>query len=276
MTNPPTNTTAPHSCQDICSRKRHTCSHSCPLPCHPGPCPPCQVALVVPCPSHNYPLTVKCHMSSNKQTSLTPVCGTDCARELSCGNMDHVCDSPCHYGPCRPCDIKEVVRCYCGKHDKEVACGWNKDKELFSTKIVDGVEEHWKGRYNCGEACDQFFDCGVHPCKEVSPGLSFNTTTKANVRHVTHIRSYPFHALTRRPKSHIAHAEPPIFAIYRITHDQTASLQSRHAASDARKKGSADISVLGHVTRGHVHLVTRKWSGLVDVENLNLWWDVMY
>jgi transcriptional repressor NF-X1 len=168
MTNPPTNTIAPHSCQDICSRKRHTCSHSCPLPCHPGPCPPCQIALVVPCPSHNYPLTVKCHMSSNKQTSLTPVCGTDCARELSCGNMDHVCDSPCHYGPCRPCEVKEVVRCYCGNHDKQVACGWNKDKELYSTKMVDGVEEHWKGRYNCGDACDQFFDCGVHPCKEVS------------------------------------------------------------------------------------------------------------
>jgi transcriptional repressor NF-X1 len=169
MTNPPTNTVAPHSCLDICSRKRHTCSHSCPLPCHPGPCPPCQVALVVPCPSHNYPLTVKCHMSSSKQTSLTPVCGTDCSRELACGNMDHVCDSPCHYGPCKPCEVREVVRCYCGKHDKEVACGWGKDKELYSTKIVDGEEEHWKGRYNCGEPCDQFFDCGVHPCKEVSP-----------------------------------------------------------------------------------------------------------
>jgi len=169
MTNPPTNTVAPHSCMDICSRKRHTCSHSCPLPCHPGPCPPCQVALVVPCPSHNYPLTVKCHMSSSKQTSLTPVCGTDCSRELACGNMDHVCDSPCHYGPCKPCEVREVVRCYCGKHDKEVACGLGKDKELYSTRVVDGEEEHWKGRYNCGEACDQFFDCGVHPCKEVSP-----------------------------------------------------------------------------------------------------------
>jgi transcriptional repressor NF-X1 len=169
MTNPPTNQVAPHSCADICSRKRYTCSHSCPLPCHPGPCPPCQVALVVPCPSHNYPLTVKCHMSSNKSTSMTPVCGTDCGRELSCGNMDHTCDSPCHYGPCRPCEVLETVRCYCGNHSKQEACGWNKEKELYSTRIIDGVEEHWKGRYNCGEPCDQFFDCGVHPCKEVSP-----------------------------------------------------------------------------------------------------------
>lgn len=127
MTNPPTNQVAPHSCADICSRKRNTCSHSCPLPCHPGPCPPCQVALVVPCPSHNYPLTVKCHMSSNKSTSMTPVCGTDCGRELPCGNMDHMCDSPCHYGPCRPCEVLETVRCYCGNHSKQEACGWNKD-----------------------------------------------------------------------------------------------------------------------------------------------------
>ena len=171
MTHPPTNTTAPHSCGDICSRKRHTCSHSCPLPCHPGPCPPCQVALVVPCPSHNYPLTVKCHMSSNQSTSMTPVCGIDCGRPLACGNKEHQCDSPCHYGPCRPCEVIETVRCYCGHHTKEVPCGWNRDQELLSasssTEHDDEVEE-WKGRYNCGEPCDRFFDCGIHPCKEVS------------------------------------------------------------------------------------------------------------
>lgn len=171
MTHPPTNTLAPHSCGDICSRKRHTCSHSCPLPCHPGPCPPCQVALVVPCPSHNYPLTVKCHMSSNQSTSMTPVCGIDCERVLSCGNKDHLCDGPCHYGPCKPCEVVEVVKCYCGKHSKEVPCGWNKDKELLSARPSEGeigeVDE-WKGRYDCGESCDRFFDCGIHPCKEVS------------------------------------------------------------------------------------------------------------
>jgi hypothetical protein len=60
-------------------------------PCHPGPCPPCQVALVVPCPSHHTPLTVKCAVASSNNAAMTPVCDEICERERECGNKDHAC-----------------------------------------------------------------------------------------------------------------------------------------------------------------------------------------
>lgn len=271
MTHPPTNTTAPHSCGDICSRKRHTCSHSCPLPCHPGPCPPCQVALVVPCPSHNYPLTVKCHMSSNQSTSMTPVCGIDCGKPLACGNREHQCDSPCHYGPCRPCEVIETVRCYCGHHTKEVPCGWNRDQELLSatpSSEEDGEIEEWKGRYNCGDPCDRFFDCGIHPCKEVSPSHIFQTQLLLIFRHVTHTRSNRLHVPTRHLKSLLVHVEPPPYKTFPIILEQTVSHPSRHVLNDVRNRDLAATHVRGHVMKVNVHRVMKKWCDLVDAERV--------
>jgi hypothetical protein len=60
--------------------------------CHPGPCPPCQVALIVPCPSHHTGLTVKCAVASSNNAALTPVCDEICAKERNCGNPDHACE----------------------------------------------------------------------------------------------------------------------------------------------------------------------------------------
>ena len=60
--------------------------------CHPGPCPPCQVALVVPCPSHHTGLTVKCAVASSNNAALTPVCDEICGKERNCGNIDHACE----------------------------------------------------------------------------------------------------------------------------------------------------------------------------------------
>ena len=60
--------------------------------CHPGPCPPCQVALIVPCPSHHTALTVKCAVASSNNAALTPVCDEVCERLRDCGNRDHACE----------------------------------------------------------------------------------------------------------------------------------------------------------------------------------------
>ncbi|OCF33712.1 transcriptional repressor NF-X1 [Kwoniella heveanensis BCC8398] len=167
LTHPPTSTTAPHSCNDSCARKRPKCSHPCPLPCHPGPCPPCQVALVVPCPSHHTPLTVKCSAATSNNAAMSPVCDEPCSRQLNCGNKDHECDQLCHYGPCKPCDQKEVARCYCGDESKQVECGWERKNEKICARLdSDGEEETWWGKYDCGKACDRLFDCGIHPCQE--------------------------------------------------------------------------------------------------------------
>ncbi|WVW78077.1 hypothetical protein I302_100028 [Kwoniella bestiolae CBS 10118] len=167
LSHPPTITSAPHSCNDTCARKRPKCSHPCPLPCHPGPCPPCQIALVVPCPSHHTPLTVKCSAATTNNSALSPVCDEPCSRQLNCGNKDHECESLCHYGPCKPCDQREVARCYCGQDEKDVECGWGQENDKVCKRLdEEGEEETWWGKYDCGRGCDRLFDCGVHPCKE--------------------------------------------------------------------------------------------------------------
>ncbi|GHJ84018.1 hypothetical protein NliqN6_0420 [Naganishia liquefaciens] len=63
----------PHSCGQSCSRKRNYCDHPCPLPCHPGPCPPCNISLVIPCASHEHPLAVKCSTVRGANASA-PTC----------------------------------------------------------------------------------------------------------------------------------------------------------------------------------------------------------
>ncbi|WWD00950.1 hypothetical protein V866_007888 [Kwoniella sp. B9012] len=167
LSHPPTSTSAPHSCNDTCARKRPKCSHPCPLPCHPGPCPPCQVALVVPCPSHHDPLTVKCSAATTNNSALSPVCDEPCARQLNCGNKDHECEQLCHYGPCKPCEASEVARCYCGQAERDVECGWGRENDKVCKRLDEiGEEETWWGKYDCGRPCDRLFDCGVHPCKE--------------------------------------------------------------------------------------------------------------
>ncbi|WVQ85287.1 hypothetical protein IAT38_007452 [Cryptococcus sp. DSM 104549] len=167
LAHPPTLTSAPHSCGDSCGRKRPKCSHPCPLPCHPGPCPPCQVALVVPCPSHRTSITVKCSVATSNNAALSPVCDEQCDRQLNCGNREHRCPELCHFGPCKPCELKETVTCYCGEEHKRVACGWGKMSEKICVKAdEDGSEDVWHGRFDCGRPCDRTYDCGIHPCPE--------------------------------------------------------------------------------------------------------------
>jgi len=61
------------------------------------------------------------------------------------------------------------VQCYCGEETREVACGWNRKEEKICSKLNDeGVAESWTGRFCCGKACEGLYDCGIHPCENVS------------------------------------------------------------------------------------------------------------
>ncbi|BEI83169.1 hypothetical protein CcaverHIS002_0310370 [Cutaneotrichosporon cavernicola] len=165
LANPPTNTSAPHSCNDACARTRPNCSHPCPLNCHPGPCPPCQVALVVRCPSHASALTVKCSTASTNDAALTPVCDEICDRELGCGK--HRCENLCHFGSCGDCGEVDTVRCYCGEEDKVVPCGWNKkESKAGETEFL------------CDRVCKALRNCGRHECGRVCCPLSYKAKRK--------------------------------------------------------------------------------------------------
>ncbi|KAI0635276.1 hypothetical protein C8Q77DRAFT_1054207 [Trametes polyzona] len=155
----------PHSCANPCSRPR-ACGHPCSLNCHPGPCPPCQVTTQKPCYCGKQTLSFRCaHLSLGKNSNPATAelsCGQQCGRTLSCGN--HPCEDVCHPGKCKPCPVRELVRCYCGKEEKEVGCGEGEVKECMV--VEDGQEKRWVGRYACANNCDRPFDCGIHRCSK--------------------------------------------------------------------------------------------------------------
>ncbi|OSX63454.1 hypothetical protein POSPLADRAFT_1139991 [Postia placenta MAD-698-R-SB12] len=161
----PSRLATPHSCANPCSRPR-ACGHSCPLACHPGPCPPCQVTTELPCHCGKETLSFKCAKlaPSRAQNSAAAElsCGSACGRQLSCGN--HRCEDVCHPGPCPPCKVRETGRCYCGKEERELGCGIGEEKEC--SVLEDGEHQQWTGRFVCEAVCGRPFDCGIHTCSK--------------------------------------------------------------------------------------------------------------
>ena len=79
-------------------------------------------------------------------------CGRKCEKKLGCGN--HLCQDDCHDGPCRPCTVTDLVKCYCGKEEKEVACGEGLPKDSVVGSGSD--EKQWVGRFACENKCDRY------------------------------------------------------------------------------------------------------------------------
>lgn len=141
----------PHSCGRSCQRVRDSgCGHPCTLLCHPGPCPPCQVVTHLDCYCpRRVVLSFRCGVDiiGNGKRNLS--CGGECGRLLGCGK--HSCAAVCHEGDCAKCPEMEIVKCYCGREEKEVECGAGIAKECF----IEG-EEPWVGRYACDSLCQRY------------------------------------------------------------------------------------------------------------------------
>ena len=161
----PSRLSTPHSCANPCSRSR-VCGHACPLSCHPGPCPPCQVTTSLPCHCGKETLMFRCSSlapsKASSRVSAELSCGKRCGRKLNCGN--HECEDICHPGPCAPCKVRDLVKCYCGREEKEISCGVGEEQSC--TIIEDGKERQWIGHYQCARPCDRLFACGIHRCKK--------------------------------------------------------------------------------------------------------------
>ncbi|KND04229.1 uncharacterized protein SPPG_01660 [Spizellomyces punctatus DAOM BR117] len=73
-------------------------------------------------------------------------CGDTCSRtRLHC---PHPCTSPCHPGPCPPCDrLGSPVSCYCGKAKYSVRCN------------------DLRNQSSCGQQCGGSLLCGAHKCR---------------------------------------------------------------------------------------------------------------
>ncbi|KAH9974790.1 hypothetical protein BGW80DRAFT_1302744 [Lactifluus volemus] len=142
----------PHSCGNSCSRSR-VCGHPCPLPCHPGPCPPCLITIQNPCHCGKDVIALVCSRANpttggNITLPASRSCGQTCGKPLSCGN--HFCQDVCHDSKCPPCQRKELA---CGE-------GENKECAILTAK----GEESWIGRFGCENTCERPFECGIHKC----------------------------------------------------------------------------------------------------------------
>ncbi|KAN0129710.1 hypothetical protein V8E53_012530 [Lactarius tabidus] len=154
----------PHSCGNSCARAR-LCGHPCPLPCHPGPCPPCMITIQNPCHCGKDTISLVCsraNPTTGGRISLLAnrSCGQKCGKSLACQN--HVCQDTCHDGECTPCAVTDLARCWCGKERKQLPCGAGEDKEC--SVLGSHGEESWIGKFDCSSVCERPFDCGIHKC----------------------------------------------------------------------------------------------------------------
>ncbi|KAF8623001.1 hypothetical protein AX15_006593 [Amanita polypyramis BW_CC] len=173
----PSRLATPHSCANPCTRPREAgCGHACPLLCHPGPCPPCQVVMQVPCPCPRRKIAMlrcgdgatpgggKARGDSSAQNKVVS-CNNVCGRILDCGK--HSCQRVCHPGTCGSCELVEEAKCYCGRISKQLRCG-DGEPVPCSVHIEEGDEmESWIGRFECEHICDRLFDCRIHRCQKL-------------------------------------------------------------------------------------------------------------
>ncbi|KAI0380013.1 hypothetical protein F5Y04DRAFT_258111 [Hypomontagnella monticulosa] len=161
-----------HSCGQTCSKPRATCPHPCPLECHAGPCPPCQ--LMGPsqsCFCGKHTSTKRCGETDyTRGWSCHEICGD----LLPCGK--HECQKECHSGLCGGCDIPTLSLCYCGQNSKEIPCDQRDDEresynygqvDLVGGILDDGeLPRNWYwASFDCDNVCGRSFDCGKHHCR---------------------------------------------------------------------------------------------------------------
>lgn len=139
----------PHSCGDMCGKKRsgEDCKHPCNILCHPGPCPQCPAFVTKSCICGKTSQPVRCGQGSVLR------CDSVCGLMLNCGK--HTCAQVCHSGNCEPCQIQVDQVCYCGVSSRKVLCGTDKDG-------FDGT-----GHFSCEKVCTKVLDCKAHQCQQL-------------------------------------------------------------------------------------------------------------
>ncbi|EFC40408.1 predicted protein [Naegleria gruberi] len=152
------------SCGRVCGKLLSCRKHTCPNPCHQGPCEPCKEIINVECycGHSNLQQGVSCHTYSHLNTSIahreynlfdikkgeddstiyrTYSCNQTCKKLLPCGQ--HCCDRVCHYGKCIGHKISQWVK-------------------TTSQEEEEGIDEYIK-KNGCYQQCRSILKCG-HFC----------------------------------------------------------------------------------------------------------------
>uniref|UniRef100_A0A8C2IK94 Nuclear transcription factor, X-box binding 1 n=1 Tax=Cyprinus carpio TaxID=7962 RepID=A0A8C2IK94_CYPCA len=142
-------TEIPHSCGDMCGKKRSggECNHPCNILCHPGPCPQCPAFITKSCICGRMSKQVRCSQAG--PLLFEEVCGA----LLNCSK--HFCAQVCHSGPCQPCPLRVQQDCFCGVVFREVACG------------TDCGHFDGSGYFSCCKTCGKMLDCRSHRSQQL-------------------------------------------------------------------------------------------------------------
>uniref|UniRef100_A0A8C1FTT5 Nuclear transcription factor, X-box binding 1 n=1 Tax=Cyprinus carpio carpio TaxID=630221 RepID=A0A8C1FTT5_CYPCA len=142
-------TEIPHSCGDMCGKKRGggECNHPCNILCHPGPCPQCPAFITKSCICGRMSKQVRCSQAG--PLLFEEVCGA----LLNCSK--HFCPQVCHSGPCQPCPLHVQQACFCGVVFREVACG------------TDCGHFDGSGYFSCCKTCGKMLDCRSHRSQQL-------------------------------------------------------------------------------------------------------------
>ncbi|CAD6208541.1 GSCOCG00010535001-RA-CDS [Cotesia congregata] len=101
------------------------CSHACPKPCHPAPCPACKQIVKIPCHCGINSLYKRCSELTSAtldQKNELLKCGNQCPKNYACG---HRCIDNCHPGSCRSkenCNKRVKITCSCTRIKKNFMC----------------------------------------------------------------------------------------------------------------------------------------------------------
>ena len=129
-------------CGHPCTLPR-SCSHLCPNPCHPGPCPSCLASIDKKCHCSKKTLVHPCEVVSRGDESLWS-CQAACLKLLP--SCSHPCRRTCHPGACEALGggggcVEEVnVRCPCRRRKERWPCHLVA-KALRETQGVSGLGE---------------------------------------------------------------------------------------------------------------------------------------
>ncbi|SJX64040.1 related to Shuttle craft protein [Sporisorium reilianum f. sp. reilianum] len=155
------------ACQDQCERTFDCGVHSCSQPCHARdaarPVCPSSPQLVTSCPCGAQPVT-----SRTSCQDPIPTCGSICSKMSKCG---HPCPSPCHLGPCPPCQVPVSTPCRCGETKQSRTCHERQQEEL------EGGQE-----VLCATVCQSLRHCGKHQCNRQCCPLYFQAKSKSKKR----------------------------------------------------------------------------------------------
>ncbi|GFT66664.1 NF-X1-type zinc finger protein NFXL1 [Nephila pilipes] len=124
-------------CGKLCKRLLSCQIHYCEIPCHKGPCPPCNRQSKQKCLCGLCISVRPCHDAKWQ-------CEKVCAKLLNC--KEHYCEIICHEGPCPGCPNSGPRSCPCGK-------------ELVVLPCTESVPL-------CGDTCNKLLECELHRCSE--------------------------------------------------------------------------------------------------------------